>query len=257
MSESQYEKNIKLELESAKIDVKFDYYDATDSTNTIAKNIINTNPQHGQLIVAKTQTSGRGTYGRTFISNDGGIYMTIILDTNTWKFKSPHLATHLAAVVTGKSITEVLGIKLDLKWVNDLFLDGKKIGGILTEKAYNSNWMVIGIGLNIANNIDDFPKKIKNLVTTANIHDSDGKIKAKIIATILKNLLNPDKLTNPERMLDDYKNGLFIMNREVLILQNAAEFLVKVIDVTEAGELVVLRDDQPLVLKYGEVKLKL
>lgn len=248
---NQYEKILKAQLGK-----KLHYYKQIDSTNTVAKKIEMW--QHGDLIVAEAQTAGRGTYGRTFHSKAGqGIYMSIIIDLTQWAFKDDHLATHYTAVVTLEAIKEITGINCSLKWVNDLFVDGKKIGGILTEKIFQSNKLIIGIGLNLSGKQADFPDEIKATAASLELEAPIDEQAAALVIRIFEKMLNPAKLVDAKMLLKHYKEKLFILGQTVEIVQGDDIFSASIIDVDVSGGLLVKRGNETLVLQMGEVKLSL
>ena len=115
----------------------------------------------GDAVLAKKQTKGRGRFGRTFFSPDKtGIYLSILLP-----YDDTQLLTIAAGVAALKSIKNTTGIQTDIKWVNDLYLDGKKVAGILAEAITNEEGVlfavILGIGINIAYPSGDFPEEIK------------------------------------------------------------------------------------------------
>ncbi len=143
-----------------------------DSTNKKAKELAATGATHGTLITADTQTAGVGRRGRSWSSeNETGIYMSLILRPKLKPDKASML-TLVAALAVVKAVTELLKIEqsettLQIKWPNDIVINGKKICGILTEMILNQNQMdavVIGIGVNVAN--QSFPEELADIATS-------------------------------------------------------------------------------------------
>jgi len=234
---------------------KLHYFQEVGSTNDVAKRMKAW--EHGMVIVASNQTSGRGTYGRTFYSQAGhGIYMTLLIDTEIWHFKNETLATIFAAVATSEAVGKVTHIFPDIKWVNDLFINGKKIGGILTEKDYGTNKLIIGIGINLSGKQEEFPAEIRNTAASLElIHPTDNQAAA-IVSAIYEQMLTPEKFLNPDIILNLYKEKLFIINEVVDIAYGNDHFEAKVIDVDDQGRLVVIRNEKQLRLNAGEVRIK-
>lgn len=234
---------------------KLSFYNKVDSTNDVAKKMEKW--EHGTIIVAKEQTAGRGTYGRTFFSKaERGIYMTLIVDLEKWTFKHEHLATHYTAVVASEAIEKVTGVKIALKWVNDLFLDGKKIGGILTEKVFQSNKLIIGIGINLTGAETDFPEEIKTTAKSLGLKPPVDKMAAALVISLYQGILNSGML-DVQRLLTCYKEKLFILGEAVEIIQGEKTFVALVSDVSLCGGLIVETTSEKLTLQAGEVKLKL
>ena len=123
-------------------------FDETASTNRDARDWLLSDANHGDLVLATRQTGGRGRLGRSFASPEGGLYMSLILKTSA----APGEVTTLCAVAVRRAILQLTGIETDIKWVNDLLLDGKKVCGILCENVFSgsqSQGMIAGIGINI------------------------------------------------------------------------------------------------------------
>ncbi len=114
------------------------------STNDEAKRMAREGAPEGTVIVADIQTGGRGRYGRSFYSPKGGLYMSLILRP---KFDDVTLITPAAAVAVCRAINE-LGFDCKIKWVNDIYKDGKKVCGILAESDVSEGWAALGIGIN-------------------------------------------------------------------------------------------------------------
>lgn len=123
---------------------------------------------HGTLLLAEEQTQGRGRLGRSFHSPKGGIYMSLILRPQM-TLTDATLITTMAALAVCQAIEELTPVRPEIKWVNDLLVDGKKICGILTEAV--SDWesgrvesVVVGVGLNFRP--VSFPEEIAGRVAT-------------------------------------------------------------------------------------------
>lgn len=147
------------------------YYDQIDSTNRIAKELALEGNSSGTVVRAGMQSTGKGQYGRTFSSPIGGLYFSLLLQPI---LNQEHLP--LVTLATGLACREVLSsmfnLQSQIKWPNDIYLDAKKIAGILCENVIVSNsenaisTVVIGVGLNVNNTIDDFPLELQSCVTT-------------------------------------------------------------------------------------------
>ena len=239
-----------------KLGKRLHYYTEIDSTNTVAKKIAEW--EHGMVIIAETQTAGRGTYGRTFHSRArSGVYMSMIINTDAWHFKNEKLATIYTAVAVSEAIAMVTKISPAAKWVNDLFLGSKKIGGILAEKDFQSSKLVIGIGINLSGKEQDFPNELQNIAASLELEPPIDDQAAAIVVAIYEKMLNASELSNVDSVLELYKEKLFIMGEMVDIVQGEDEFEAKVIDVDHEGRLVVLRDGERLILGVGEVRVKI
>lgn len=148
----------------------------TSSTNTYAKALAAEGAAHGTVVAADTQTGGKGRLGRRFESPSGkGLYMSVIIRPKFDISYAP-LITSAAAVAAAEAVEKLCGCDVDIKWVNDLYMNGRKICGILTEASLNlelnaPDYAVIGIGINVRHT--DFPDELKHRATT--VEDETGR----------------------------------------------------------------------------------
>jgi BirA family biotin operon repressor/biotin-[acetyl-CoA-carboxylase] ligase len=140
-------------------------YDTLDSTNTEALKQARQGAAEGLCIVARQQSAGRGRHGRTWVSEkDVGLYFSIILRP---KFETQYLP--LITLMTGVAVQDTLaeiGIRSDIKWVNDILVNGKKISGILAETTETATGLaaIVGIGINIRSS--NFPPELADTATS-------------------------------------------------------------------------------------------
>jgi BirA family biotin operon repressor/biotin-[acetyl-CoA-carboxylase] ligase len=125
-------------------DFEIRHYDILDSTNEQAKRILDETPQDDLVVIAKTQTSGKGRNGRSWVSDQGNLFFSIIIRSS--RISRPELISFVAALAISQAI-KALGISSHIKWPNDILVDSKKLSGILIEK-YKA-FLIIGIGLNL------------------------------------------------------------------------------------------------------------
>ena len=143
-------------------------YDHLPSTNQTAREMAADGALDGTVVLAHKQSAGRGRLGRSFFSPDGtGLYMSLILRRDLTAADALRL-TPMAAVATAEAIEDMVGHKVDIKWVNDIYLDQKKVCGILTEGSVDPTsgrlaYAVIGIGVNITPPDGGFPEEIRQV----------------------------------------------------------------------------------------------
>ncbi len=146
----------------------FEVFDSITSTNTYAMELGKKGRRKPLLILADTQSGGRGRMGRSFYSEGGiGLYLTLMLFPHSKNGGAQYITTAAAAALA-RTVEGVAGIKCDIKWVNDLYLRGRKIAGILTEGSFNPqrgemDFALLGVGLNVFLPKDGFPNEIKNI----------------------------------------------------------------------------------------------
>lgn len=218
--------------------------DEVDSTNTYLKELAKNSTIDRMAVIADKQTGGRGRLGRSFVSNRGsGIYMSILLRPEI-SIHDAKKITCMASVATTRAIDKFTHAKTSIKWVNDIYLNQKKICGILTEGATsleqnNMEYVIIGIGVDCYH--QTFDEELSKRVTT--IEDELG-------ITISRNALISEIINNITEYMDDFdafsplfmkeyveKSFLIGMNVE---LQKGNEMIIaKVIDINLDGELIV------------------
>jgi len=151
-------------LETEFIGRKMEYYDELPSTNQRAKELILTSPPEGTLILAEKQTSGKGRLGRAWFSPAGiGLCFSLILKPQLPPNELPKL-TLVAAVALSKAIYQEAHRRPLVKWPNDLYLEGRKVSGILTELSGEMGrleYLILGVGININQESVDFPEEIR------------------------------------------------------------------------------------------------
>lgn len=139
-----------------------------ESTNTHAMELANKGAPEGTVVIAETQTGGKGRLGRTWISPKGNLYLSVILRPKIPTHKAP-LITLMGAVAVVSAIRKQLELNAGIKWPNDIFLSGKKAGGLLTEMSAEPDrvkHIVLGIGLDVNMDLAELPAEIRPVSTT-------------------------------------------------------------------------------------------
>ncbi|MBR7064880.1 MAG: biotin--[Treponema sp.] len=233
------------------------------------------------LIVAETQTAGRGRLGRSFFSSTGtGLYFSMIFSNH--KMRSPSLYTALAAVAVCRSLESVYGVEPMIKWVNDIFLNGKKVSGILSEGIVNASgvieYVVVGIGVNILPS--DVPLNLKDVVGFVLDEKNADSKKNELLSIIVNNLIELYEADDSEccdctnsdsenarykSAMKEYRARSFLIGKRVCVSPVACggddlcaneKYFAKVLDVTEDAKLVVKLDDGSVKeLESGEVSV--
>ncbi len=229
----------------------------TTSANEYAKKLAETE-NSDIVVIAKEQTAGRGRKGRCFYSPKGGIYMSFLLHPEI-NPEETLTVTVKAAVSTARAIENILGIRVDIKWVNDLYKDGKKVCGILTEGRYNSDkkafdYVILGIGVNLFYPENGFPEDLKEIAGSLLSEEKDGVFN-KLTEEIIKEFL---LLYNSHTdYLSEYKSRSNILGKEIEYLENGRVYTAKAVDIDEKAELVVIKNGKKLCLNSGEVKINM
>ena len=195
-----------------------EYYQRLESTNVEAWDLIKSGEAtHGMIIITDNQIKGKGRNGNSwFMAPSKGLAMSIIL-TQKLSIEEAELIPIAVGVSIAKAI-ENRGAKPQLKWPNDIFIDGKKCGGVLCETKISSNSvnsMVIGIGLNINETETDFPENIRSKSTSLSIatgHSNQRELVCAIITTFF------------ERAIDDLKANIKLWENYCSHIDNTVSF---------------------------------
>ena len=243
------------------------HFSSLTSTNTYLKEIAENGEKSGTVVIADTQSEGKGRMGRSFLSRNGGLYMSVLLRPyEDLSEISPSCITNitpLCAVAVCNAIEKITGKTLAIKWVNDLFYNGKKVCGILAEASYTNDgrldYIVLGIGINIVGNFDD--TELSDIATSlySILNENElTRLKELLVDEILQSLavLYENQLTNSV-FFDNYKNRLFIIGKDIEIIQGDSIKNATVIDLNKDFTLLVrYTDDSTASLNSGEVRLK-
>lgn len=231
---------------------KIFFYDEIDSTNNEAKRLLNNGENAPFIVVAKSQSTGRGRRGRTFLSPIGGTYLTVVVES---KETETELVTTKTAVAISRSIKECFNKETQIKWVNDLYYKDKKLCGILCEGVVNMELnqiseVVIGVGVNYKS--EDIPKDIAISLFEKNEYPRASK--AEFIINQAEQVF---KIQKENEYLDEYKAKSFVLGKDVLIIKQGEEVEAKAIDIDEKAHLIVeYKNGQIEHLSSGEISLR-
>ena len=231
------------------------------STNQAAKQaVVSGEARHGSFVLAQRQTAGRGRRGRSFFSpEDAGLYLSIILEPEE-TLKESLLLTTAAATAVYKAVKKVCGISLDIKWVNDLYLDGRKVCGILTEaitdfEGGNIEFAIVGIGINLYKNGEEVPEELKN-VAGALYEDKEkaGSVDRNLLAAEIVNALLEE--TKELKLSHEYVERNIVPGREIFIVDGEKRRRARALSICPDGRLLVQEaDGSQSMLSYGEVSV--
>ena len=182
---------IRLGLKTKFLGKSIHYKESVESTQKIAHQLILENAPEGTVVIAEEQSSGRGRMERKWHSPKyTGIWMSLILRPNIPLIQAPQL-TLLTAVAVVQAMEEVTGLVPEIKWPNDILLNGKKVTGILTElqaEADQVHSIIIGIGMNVNQQKEDFSDELKNTATSLFIEKNQKVSRSDLIKCIFTNL---------------------------------------------------------------------
>ena len=236
------------------MDIRTIKLETVDSTNNYAKKIFDSLETEKTVIIANEQTNGRGRQGRSFHSpKDNGIYMSIVLKKEC-KLEALNMLTVISAVAVSKAIYNITKLNNEIKWVNDIYINLKKVCGILAESVnIKSNGLtdgvIVGIGINIKTT-DDFPKDIKDIAGALNFDDRDSLIYEilKQFDVCLKEDINS--------ILNYYRDKSMVLNKNITYEKNGVTFTKKVVEINNSGNLVVCDESgKSEIITSGEIRL--
>lgn len=233
-------------------DVKYIHLDTVDSTNTYAKKII-TNCDDIIVVYADCQTGGRGRLGRNFVSNNQkGIYMSIAFKS---MYDNEYISrfTAYTSTIVSSVIDEVTNLNTKIKWVNDIYLNNKKICGILTESIIkdNSSYVIVGIGLNVLKQTFDteLTSKVTTLEDETNIKYNILELIEKIVYSFIINLHQ----MKTKEYIKTYKEKSNVIGKNVEVNISNNKIYGKAIDIDSDGELVIQTSDEIIKVFSGEI----
>lgn len=237
------------------------WFKKIDSTNIFAKKLASQGEKEGALVIANSQTAGKGRLGRTFLSKKGGVYFSIILKPTT-KQDSTLLITVAAAVAVARAIERVSGKKCDIKWVNDIYINQKKVCGILAEGNFNPNGklnnIILGVGINLFEPKNKFPSWLP--LADSVFHKQDGIIlkkrkKEQVIIEFLNEFFLLFENLEKKEFLTEYQQRSFLTEKEISFTKNNKTYCGKVIGIDNNANLMVIVEGQTLLLSHGEIQI--
>lgn len=247
------------EHEGLHIEVK----EITGSTNQDAKMAAANGVPHGSVFVANEQTAGRGRRGRNFISMQGsGIYMSIILKPLLTASDAIYMTT-AASVAVYRAIKKVTQKETQIKWVNDLYYEGKKVCGILTEAVTDCETglidsIILGIGINFNIKLEQIPSDLKETAGALYHGDTHGVNRNQLIAEILYQVLQVCMDSDNREFLKDYRENSMVLGREINILGFNEPKKAIAVGIEDNGGLIVEYEDKKReTIHTGEVSIRL
>ena len=243
---------------------RMDVRKSVTSTNTLLRELAANGAPEGYVVAAEEQTAGKGRMGRSFHSPAGhGIYFSLLLRPGL-KSADAALITSAAAVATARAIEDVIGVSVGIKWVNDLFADGKKVCGILTEATFDMESgsiesAVLGIGVNVTKPDQGYPEEINDIAGAlmSNRHRKESG-RCRLIATTLDNFWEFYQELSARRFLDEYKARSILLGRDIHVLSHDGKRDASALDIDDECRLVVrYANGEISALGSGEVSVRL
>lgn len=227
------------------------FFDQLDSTNTYLME--HANLPDKTVVLADHQTNGKGRNGRTFYSpSDAGIYCSILLKANTEDFFK---WTAYIALCACTAIEDLYYLPCEIKWLNDIVYQKKKLAGILCEASFSQgrpSHIVLGIGINVhsfvhPNEITDIAGSIEDFTL---IKKSRSEVVARFLNEFDKNLISDPNL------VDSYRKRMAYKNQEILVIQGNQRYPAKILDIDSDYRLIIQTQEGIKALCSGEISIR-
>lgn len=250
---------IRPELGENEVGHKIIHYFQTDSTNSVALGLAAREARHGTVVLAEEQTAGRGRFGRSWYSEkSSGIYASVILRPPLSPAAAPVL-TLMAGVAAHQAVAATTGLPADIRWPNDLLVNGKKVCGILTEmnaELDRLHAVVLGIGINV--NHREMPSELARIGTSLRIEGGKFYARAPILVALLKELERHYRLLLREgnaRIVEEWTAAsTYARGKRIRVITNSGDFLAKTGGLEPSGALRIRRENgQEESLVAGEI----
>jgi len=235
------------------------HYEEIGSTNEEAAKLANMGGREGAVVLADRQRFGRGRLGRRWHSPQGGLWFSVILRPKIEMGDAPKL-TLIASVAIAKAIQEFLELNVDIKWPNDILIDGRKVCGILTEASSKDgelDYIILGVGINVDFEEKEFPLELRSkAVTLRNAYGKKIDI-SQFLCYCLRKIETYYIMFQDEGfdfILKEWKSLASIMGREIEIRRMKEKLSGTAIDVDKHGALILqLRDGTCHRILSGEI----
>ena len=252
LSKDLIEKSLSKNAKKYRINV----YDLISSTNTVLRELAEQGAEENTVLIASEQTNGRGRMGRNFFSpSETGVYISVLLHPDLPAEKTVFITT-AAAVAMCKAIEKTTDKKPKIKWVNDIFIDGKKACGILTEAVFENGkikYAVLGVGINVFEPDGGFPEEIKNIAGAVS-NDYKNGLRELIAAEFLNELA----LIDPEKTSKEYKKRSFVIGKKITVINAGTSYDAIAEDIDENCCLMIKKEDgEKTALSSGEISIRL
>ena len=219
----------------------------TDSTNERARQLAAAGAPHGTLVTADAQSAGRGRQGRSWVAPPGS---AILMSLVVRDFGDQHLLPLAVPVAVCEAAESVAAVACRIKWPNDVWVDGRKVAGILVEGRPQEGWAVVGIGLNVRTGEDEFPPELREIATSLTAATGEAVERDDLLDALLNAL--DDRLASPaEEILHAWRERDALRDEQVRWRDGEGTAR----GVSESGALIVESNGRRVELDAGEVHL--
>ena len=213
------------------------YFPEISSTMDAARELAKKGAGEGTIVIAEAQTRGRGRLSREWLSPEGGIYFTLVLRPRISPVYAPRINL-MASIAVADTIRKLFGLKAELKWPNDVLIEGRKVCGILAEMDAEMdvvNFVNVGIGINANTSIPQFEKSVTSL------KDALGKeiSRREFLSELLVEIERRQHVLMKADLLEEWKKLSFTLNKDVKIVAPGEVVVGQAIDIDTTGALIV------------------
>ena len=238
------------------------YYKEVESTQDIAKQLAAGGADEGTLVIAEKQSRGRGRMGRQWTSSPGGVYLSLILRPEIKPSEALWFPL-IAGIAVAQAIRQLVGLQAKLKWPNDIFVGGKKAGGILIEMSAEIDrldYVIVGMGINVNTRMKDFPQELKKIATSLRNECGQEISSVKLvqaILTILEHWYEDFSTSGFERIRQTWKEMSNTIGSLVSVNTREASIKGHALDIDHDGALIVQSTDgTPKRIIAGDITLR-
>jgi BirA family biotin operon repressor/biotin-[acetyl-CoA-carboxylase] ligase len=226
------------------LEQRIHYFREIGSTMDAARKLAEGGAEQGTIVIAESQSRGRGRLSKEWLSPEGGIYFTVILRPKISPAYAPRMSL-MASVAVASAIRRLLGLKAELKWPNDVLIEGKKVCGILAEMNAELdavNFINLGIGINANTSISQQEEKASSL------KDLLGKeiSRKEFFRSVLVELEERQGLLTTTDLVEEWKSLSATLGKDVRILAPGEEITGKAVDIESSGALMIRAKDGSL-----------
>jgi len=211
----------------------------TGSTNDVAKAMARAGAAHGTAVLAERQSAGRGRIGRSFLSPEGGLYLSVILRPDAGPEDLMPLTVLLAAAALDP--VEQAGVRAMVKWTNDLVVRGRKLAGILTEPAFTPegrvDYVVCGIGVNCCAGAESFTPEIRQMATSFLEETGKEPDRSALAGGLIRSFAEACLPDRRKELLQSYRKACVTLGSTVRVVRGGESFLARAEAVDDDGAL--------------------
>ena len=247
-------------LRAKTIGARMELHDQLDSTNNRAKALAASGAPHGYLVIAESQSGGKGRMGRSFFSPEhSGVYITYVLRPKMLAERAV-MITSMAAVAVARAIETVADVDVKIKWVNDLYINERKVCGILCEAGMDFEsgqleYAVLGIGVNVARM--DFPPELQDIATSIGNACGEDVSRSRLIAEISNQLEVLYGQLDSCAFMAESRARSNVIGRDVVVMRGDDRYVAHAVDIDDQGRLVIETPAGVRRVGSGEISLKL